>query len=53
MIKIREDSKLEVWSERYVNYPLAREEGDFDADIIQIEPAHQGGYMVEVVRPDE
>lgn len=50
MKKTRKDSQLKVWSERYINFAYAREPGDQDAEVIQIQATGQFGvYLVEVV----
>lgn len=52
MIKIREESKLEVWGPDYINIPAGRNPEDQDKIIIQIEAGTEGRYMVEVIDPE-
>ena len=50
MRKTREDSRIEVWGEDYVNFPGRRQGKDASATIVQIEPGGDPAqYMVEVV----
>lgn len=53
MIKRMGDSTIEVWNERYINYPLDRNSEDVDAEIVQIELGNNGDYIVEVLRSNE
>ena len=55
MIKTREDSTIEVWSDDYINNPDKREiKEDRKTRIIQIERGTSSGfYIVEIVKiPD-
>ena len=48
MIKQFKNSKIEIWSDRYINYPDNRREEDKKAVIYQIESAGDSGFIVEV-----
>ncbi len=48
MIKRRIDSKIEVWSENYINNRAIRTAEDRDLIIEQIEPCGGCAYIVEV-----
>lgn len=52
MVKTREDSRIEIWSDKYINNTdNCRLEADKDVDIIQIECGTGGesNYIVEIV----
>lgn len=48
MVKTREDSRIEVWSNQYINNPKYREDKDRDMVIIQMEHGKHNDYIVEV-----
>lgn len=51
MVKSRKDSRIEIWSDNYINNTKdCRREVDKDVDIVQIEHGVGGGsnYMVEI-----
>ena len=50
MKKSKELSRIEIWSNDYINDLDVREEEDKNAKIIQIEPgSSEGDYIVEVL----
>ena len=49
MIKIRDNSRIEIWSNEYINDVERRQEKDKKVEVIQIEiGASPKDYMVEV-----
>lgn len=49
MIKTREDSRIEVWSDQYINNPTHRKDEDRDVAIIQMEYVESGNFIVEII----
>lgn len=49
MIKTREDSRIEVWSDQYINNPTHRKDEDRDMVIIQMEYVESGNFIVEII----
>lgn len=49
MIKTREDSRIEVWSDQYINNPTRRKDDDRDMVIIQMEYVESGNFIVEII----
>ncbi len=49
MIKTREDSRIEVWSDQYINNPIHRKDEDRDMVIIQMEYVESGNFIVEIM----
>ena len=50
MIKSRTESKLEIWSDKYINNIEKRFEEDKNKIILQIEPAGgQNNFIVEII----
>lgn len=51
MVRIHSESRIEIWSDSYINGGCAREPGDRNVSIVQIEPipssAHS--FIVEVI----
>jgi hypothetical protein len=58
MVKTRNDSRIEIWADSYINnIKNCRKDADINVDIVQIESVGDGyNYMVEIVdkkNPDE
>lgn len=54
MKRIREDSRIEIWSTQYINSIADRFPEDEDLVVIQIEPSgNPGDYIVEVVKKED
>lgn len=52
MKKTNTDSKIEIWSDTYINKPEKREPQDQRKMILQIEPGSNArAYIVEVIDP--
>lgn len=49
MVKTREDSRIEVWSDQYINNPTHRKDEDRDVAIIQMEYVESGNFIVEII----
>ena len=49
MIRNYMNSKVDIWSEDYINNNVPRNPEHRDAGIVQIEYAHDDMYMVEYV----
>ena len=53
MIKSRTESKLEIWSDKYINNIEKRFEEDKNKIILQIEPAgDQNNFIVEIINKE-
>lgn len=53
MKTIYADSRVEIWSSRYLTFPETRAYKDKTARVVQIEPGSEpGDYIVEVVDND-
>lgn len=53
MIKINDDSRIEIWSDYYINNPDKRNEKDNKSTIIQIEYSRCNDYIVEILDKTE
>ena len=49
MVKTREDSRIEIWSDKYINTINIRQNIDKTAVVIQAEHGHGENYIVEVI----
>lgn len=49
MLKTREDSRIKVWSDQYINNPTHRKDEDRDMVIIQMEYVESGNFIVEII----
>ena len=49
MVRLRRESRIEVWSSEYINDKSKRQEEDKYVEIIQIEHGIDDDYMVEVI----
>lgn len=49
MVRLRRESRIEVWSSEYINDKSKRRDEDRYVEIIQIEHGIDGDYMVEVI----
>ena len=53
MIKQFKNSRIEIWSARYINKLCFRTAEDREMIIQQIESAGDGDYIVEITEPDD
>lgn len=53
MVKTREDSRIEIWCDNYINKISVRHLIDKNAVIIQAEHAEGNNYIVEVIDTEE
>ena len=45
-----DNSRIEIWSAKYINYPKTREEKDKNVRIVQVERSgNANDYIVEVI----
>ena len=49
MVRLRRESRIEVWNSEYINNKSKRRDEDQYVEIIQIEHGIDDDYMVEVI----
>lgn len=49
-----DNSRIEIWSAKYINYPKIRDEKDKNVRIVQVERSGDANdYIVEVINREE